>query len=75
MTYHASAKQSWNEGEVFKVGFVDGLEVIKKIPTPGDHRPDFYVLWQSAKDRFYAFQPHKGGLVRCQSLNEAMNAF
>jgi len=69
------AKQSWNEGEVVKVGFVTGLEVIKRIPTPGDYRPDFYALWQSATNRFYAFQPHKGGLVRCANLNEATTAF
>ena len=72
---HGTAKQAWNEGEIVKAGFVTDLEVIKRIPTPGDYRPDFYVLWQAAKNRFYAFQPHKGGLVRCADLAEAMEAF
>jgi hypothetical protein len=68
-----AAKQNFSEGETVKIGFVDGLEVIKKIATPGDYRPDFYVLWQSATNRFYAFQPHFG-LTRCATLSEAMRA-
>lgn len=71
---HAAAKQVWIIGEIVKVGFVDGLEVIKKIATPGDYRPDFWVLWQGNTNRFYAFQPHFG-LTRCGSLDEAMRAF
>lgn len=67
-------KQSFEVGSTVKIGFVAGLEVIKKIATPGDYRPDFYVLWQSATNRFYAFQPHYG-LTRCESLNEAMHAY
>lgn len=72
--YNFREKQSFEVGNTVKIGFVDGLEVIKKIATPGDYRPDFYVLWQSATDRFYAFQPHFG-LTRCASLNEAMTAY
>ncbi len=72
---HGRAKQAWNEGEIVKVGFVANLEVIKRIPTPGDYCPDFYVLLQAEKNRFYAFQPHCGGLTRCANLNEAMRAF
>lgn len=69
--YRPAAKQSWQVGDVVKVGFVTGLEVIKKIPTPGDYRPDFYVLWQPKTNRFYSFQPHYG-LTRHDSLQEAM---
>lgn len=67
-------RQDWTVGEVVKIGFVEGLEIIKKIATPGDFKPDFYVLWQAKTNRFYAFQPHFG-LTRCDSLNEAMGAF
>ena len=68
------AKQSFEVGETVKIGFVDGLEVVKKVATPGDYRPDFYVLWQPEKNRFYAFQPHFG-LTRCDTLDLAMRAF
>lgn len=67
-------KQSFEVGNVVKIGFVADLEVIKKIATPGDYRPDFYVLWQSKTNRFYAFQPHFG-LTRCASLAEALVAY
>ena len=70
----ATKTQTWQAGEVVKVGFVSGLEVIKKIATPGDHRPDAYVLWQPIKNRFYTFQPHFG-LTRCETLEEALEAF
>lgn len=66
-------KQAWQIGDNVKVGFVSDLEVVKKIATPGDCRPDIYVLWQSKTDRFYSFQPHYG-LVRHNSLSEAMSA-
>lgn len=67
-------RQSFEVGETVKIGFVSGLEVVKKIATPGDYRPDFYVLWNPMKNAFYAFQPHYG-LTRCGSLNEAMEAY
>lgn len=73
-TFSRKAKQDFSEGQTVKIGFVDGLEVIKKVATPGDFKPDFYVLWQSATNRFYAFQPHFG-LTRCETLNEALTAF
>ncbi len=66
-------KQAWQIGDTVKVGFVSELEVIKKIATPGDHRPDIYILWQSKTNRFYSFQPHYG-LMRHSSLSEAMGA-
>lgn len=73
--FSSKPRQSFDLGNVVKVGFVEGLEVIKKIATPGDYRPDFYVLWQAQTNRFYAFQPHRGGLTRCATLTEAMGAF
>lgn len=73
MTYTFKQKQNWQIGETVKVGFVSGLEVIKKIATPGDYRPDIYVLWQASTNRFYSFQPHYG-LCRHASLNEALAA-
>jgi hypothetical protein len=72
--FNLKPRQSWNEGDVVKIGFISGLEIVKKIATPGDFRPDFYVLWEPKKDRFYAFQPHYG-LTRCANLNEALTAF
>lgn len=65
------ARQSWQEGDTVKVGFLTGLEVVKKIATPGDYAPDAYALWQSATGRFYRFVPHHG-LERCASLAEAV---
>ncbi len=70
----SGATQSFEIGETVKIGFVAGLEVIKKIATPGDWKPDFYVLWQADKNRFYAFQPHNG-LTRCADLQSAMSAY
>lgn len=38
------------------------LEVVAKIPTPGDYRPDQYRLakWNGAVPTFYIFTPHFG---------------
>jgi hypothetical protein len=47
------------------------LEVIKKIPTPGDFKPDAYALWHPKTNRFYRFVPHRG-ISRCATLEEAM---
>ncbi len=69
----ASAKQTWAIGDAVKVGFVSGLEVMAKIPTPGDYAPDAYVLWAPTTDRFYRFVPHNG-LERRDSLADAMVA-
>lgn len=69
----AAGRQSWAEGEVVNVGFVRGLEVVKRVPTPGDHAPDAYALWQPATGRFYRFVPHNG-LERVDTLAEALAA-
>lgn len=65
------APQSWEVGDVVSVGFVKGLEVIAKVATPADHRPDLYALWQPEKNRFYQFVPHNG-LSRRDNLEHAM---
>ena len=69
----ASAKQSWQIGDTVNVGFVRGLEVVQRVPTPGDFAPDAYALWQPTTNRFYRFVPHNG-LERCEDLTEALAA-
>jgi hypothetical protein len=69
----APAKQSWQIGDTVDVGFVSGLEVVKRLPTPGNFAPDAYALWQPTVDRFYRFVPHNG-LQRCDNLAEALTA-
>lgn len=67
----ASARQSWQVGDTVRVGFMSGLEVVAKIPTPGDYAPDAYALWQPGTGRFYRFVPHNG-LSRCDTLQDAL---
>lgn len=57
----STAKQDWSIGQTVKVGFMT-LEVVEKIPTSGDYRPDQYrlVRWNGAKATFYRFTPHYG---------------
>ena len=70
--YRVKAKQSWEIGDMVNVGFVKNLEVVTKVATPGDFKPDLYALWQPSTNRFYSFVPHNG-LVRCENLEEAMS--
>jgi hypothetical protein len=70
MSFHRRAKQTWAIGQIVKVGFIDGLEIIKKIATPGNYMPDQYVLVQQRTGRIYSFVPHNG-LTRCASIEEA----
>lgn len=80
-SYHPRAQQEWTIGATVNVGFLKGLEVIEKVPTPGDHAPDAYVLFKdltplgSARQegRFYRFVPHKG-IERRDSLADARRA-
>ncbi len=65
-------KQNWEIGQIVKVGFVNGLVVKEKIATPGDYKPDLYVLWAPSSNRWYSFVPHNG-LTRCYSAEEARN--
>lgn len=70
-SYRPRAKQAWEQGDTVNVGFVKGLEVVAKVATPGDYRPDLYALWQPSTGRFYQFVPHNG-LTRCDTLDQAM---
>jgi hypothetical protein len=63
--------QVWEPGQTVKVGFLS-LDVVAKIATPGDYRPDAYAL-MSVKGVFYHFVPHFG-LSRCDSLAQALEA-
>ena len=54
-----NAPQVWAVGETVKVGFLT-LRVFAKVPTPGDFKPDAYVLTNLRNDKFYRFVPHKG---------------
>lgn len=51
--------QSWEIGESVKVGFLS-LIVTAKEPTPGDHKPDAYMLQSKDGTRNYRFVPHHG---------------
>ena len=56
-----NSKQTWAVGETVKIGFltlrVTGIEL-----TPGDYKPDAYLLCGLAanSDRQYRFVPHFG---------------
>lgn len=63
-------RQDWTIGQVVKVGFVAGLEILEKVATPGNYLPDQYVLRQQGTGRIYSFVPHNG-LTRCASIAEA----
>jgi hypothetical protein len=54
----SNSKQNWTIGQTVKVGFIAGLTVVASVPTPGDSKPDAYVL--SRNEQFYSFVPHKG---------------
>jgi hypothetical protein len=69
-----NTKQNWALGQIVNVGFLKGLVVKEKIATPGDYRPDMFVLWQPATNRFYSFVPHNG-IARHSSIEEARGAW
>lgn len=52
------SRQDWTVGATVKVGFLQ-LEVVGMIPTPGDYRPDQYMLVGKTGKR-YVFTPHYG---------------
>lgn len=52
------SRQDWSVGSWVKVGFLS-LRVVACEATPGDYRPDRYIL-ESAKGVRYAFTPHLG---------------
>jgi len=53
-----NSKQNWEVGQIVKVGFMAGLKVICKNPTPGDWMPDEYILERDGKK--YKFVHHNG---------------
>lgn len=53
-------KQNWTVGSTVNVGFLRGLRVLARIPTPGNGAPDEYALVNAAGDRYYRFTPHLG---------------
>ena len=56
-----------------KVGFLS-LRVLAKQATPGDYKPDAYVLTNKAADKFYRFVPHNGIQGGFRSMAEALAA-
>jgi hypothetical protein len=52
-------KQIWEAGQAVKVGFMS-LVVKAAIATPGDYRPDAYLLTNKAGTQLYKFVPHHG---------------
>lgn len=54
----SNSKQNWTIGSTVKVGFL-ALTVIAAIATPGDFKPDAYIL-KSTKGQYYKFVPHNG---------------
>lgn len=52
------SKQVWEVGRMVNVGFLT-LLITGFEPTPGDHKPDVYLL-QSARGTKYRFTPHHG---------------
>jgi hypothetical protein len=53
------SKQSWTIGSKVNVGFLKGLTVVEAIKTPGDYKPDIYIL-VAANGARYEFTPHNG---------------
>jgi catalase len=51
--------QNWTTGQTVKVGFMS-LVVVQCIPTPGDYRPDTYILSNAEQTKLYKFTPHYG---------------
>ena len=54
-----NSAQCWEVGESVKVGFLT-LRVMAKVPTPGDFRPDAYILTNNDGTKRYRFTPHHG---------------
>ena len=66
-----NSKQAWQVGEMVKVGFLT-LRVLAKVATPGDFKPDAYVLTNAKADKFYRFVPHNGLHGGYPSMKAAM---
>ena len=68
-----TSKQIWAVGEMVKVGFMS-LRVMATQATPGDYKPDAYVLANAKADKFYRFVPHHGIEGGFSSMSEALAA-
>jgi hypothetical protein len=66
-------KQVWAVGEMVKVGFMS-LRVMATQATPGDFKPDAYILANTKADKFYRFVPHNGIEGGFSSMKEALAA-
>ena len=67
-------KQVWAVGEMVKVGFLS-LRVMTAQATPGDFKPDAYILANAKADKFYRFVPHNGLQGGFASMSEALAAW
>ena len=67
------SKQTWQVGEMVKVGFMS-LRVMAAQATPGDYKPDAYILTNKTADKFYRFVPHNGLEGGFRSMSEALAA-
>ena len=67
------SKQAWKVGEMVKIGFMS-LRVLAAQDTPGDYKPDAYVLTNARADKFYRFVPHFGIEGGFLSMAEALAA-
>lgn len=52
-------KQDWSVGSTVKIGFLS-LIVRGAYETPGDYKPDAYLLSNDKQTNFYRFVPHNG---------------
>ena len=66
------SKQAWEIGEMVKIGFLT-LRILAKQATPGDYKPDAYVLTNIKADKFYRFVPHNGLQGGFSSMQEALD--
>lgn len=66
-------KQDWTVGQSVKVGFLT-LVVCAAVATPGDYKPDAYILSNKTADKFYVFVPHNGLQGGFKSQQEAIEA-
>jgi hypothetical protein len=50
------------------------LRVMATQATPGDYKPDAYILANAKADKFYRFVPHNGVKGSFASMAEALSA-
>ncbi len=67
------SNQVWAVGETVKVGFLN-LRILATQATPGDYKPDAYILTNGKADKFYRFVPHHGLTGGFDSLSSALSA-